>query len=289
MWLLCLYFSCLTNHFRTLCEHLCSLNPGQDRLTFSVEWVLNPQAEIQSTWFGRSVIRSAVKMAYEHAQEMIDFPDKNWTLEELPTIEDPWNPRIISEKVNILQMLAVQLRSKREANGALRLDQPKLCFSLNRESGMPQGFKVHDHRASNKLIEEFMLLANIAVATKIQQSFPKLALLRCHPVPKESVLKQTLDSLRPYGIVIDPASSGSIQRSLNNYRPQDPSDLNAAAKWHVLMSSLSKPMQNAEYFCAGLEEDVEKYRHYALSVPLYTHFTSPIRRYPDIIVHRYTR
>ena len=127
---------------RTLCEHLCSLNPGEDRLSFSVEWVLNKEAKIEKIWFGKSVIRSAVKLAYEHAQEMLDQPDKNWDNDELPEIEEPWNAQIISEKVNLLQQLAVKLRQRRFQNGTLRLDQPKLCFSLDKESGHPQGYKV---------------------------------------------------------------------------------------------------------------------------------------------------
>ena len=105
--------------------------------------------------FGKSVIKSAVKLAYEHAQDMLDQPDKDWTAEELPEIHAPWTAKIISEKVNFLQSLALKLRAKRVENGALRLDQPKLCFSLDKESGLPQGYRVYEQRHSNRLIEEF--------------------------------------------------------------------------------------------------------------------------------------
>ena len=89
---------------------------------------MNSKGEIQETWFGRSVICSAVKLAYEHAQDMLENPNKEWNEDELPPIENPWTANIISEKVNMLQKLAVNLRTKREENGALRLDQPKVCF-----------------------------------------------------------------------------------------------------------------------------------------------------------------
>ena len=160
---------------------------------------MNSSGEIQETWFGRSVICSAVKLAYEHAQDMLDNPGKDWAEDELPPINSPWNAKVISDKVNLLKKLAVHLRSKREENGALRLDQPKVCFSLDKESGMPQGYKLYEQRASNKLIEEFMLLANISVATKIENVFPDLALLRCHPDPKEALLEKSVDQLNKYG------------------------------------------------------------------------------------------
>lgn len=272
---------------RTLCEHLCSLNPGEDRLSFSVEWTMNSNGDIVDTWFGRSVICSAVKLAYEHAQNMIDRPkDYQWEEDELPLINQPWTAQDISEKVNILQMLAVKLRQKRVDQGALRLDQPKICFSLDKETGLPLGYKMYEHRQSNRLIEEFMLLANISVAKKIYDSFPLLAVLRCHPEPKAAVMERSVGFLKRLEIDIDTTSSLTIQQSLNNYKPANEEDLEKIGRWQVLMNVMSKPMQNALYFCSGVQPDISKYHHYALSVPLYTHFTSPIRRYPDILVHR---
>ena len=274
---------------RTLCENLCSLNPSLDRLTFSVEWVMNPEGQVLNTWFGRSVICSATKLAYEHAQDMLDNPDKKWSENELPPICQPWTANVISKKVNMLQELAVKLRSRRFENGALRLDQAKLCFSLDNETGMPQGYKVYELRNSNRLIEEFMLLANISVANKIQECFPGLAVLRCHPEPKQSILDRSVELLQRFDINIDASSSRTLQDSLNHHKPNDENDLLAAGRWQVLMNVLTKPMKNAEYFCAGMrdKDDMDQFRHYALSVPLYTHFTSPIRRYPDVLVHRY--
>ena len=217
---------------------------------------------------------------------MLDQPTKDWQSEELPEIHQPWTAKIISQKVNYLQNLAVKLRAKRVENGALRLDQPKLCFSLDKESGLPQGYRVYEHRHSNRLIEEFMLLANISVAQKIQEVFPQIAVLRCHPAPREVLMERAADFLKRYGIEIDSETSLTLQNSINEYKPTSESDLESIGRWQVLMSVLSKPMHNAEYFCTGMKDDVDKYRHYALSVPMYTHFTSPIRRYPDILVHR---
>ena len=124
---------------------------------------------------------------------------QKWSKEELPEIYDPYDASLISEKVNHLQILAVKLREKRVANGALRLDQPKITFSMDRDTMLPQGFQLYEHRHSNKLIEEFMLLANSAVAKKIADAYPELALLRRHPEPKRDVMEGTLALLSKCG------------------------------------------------------------------------------------------
>jgi DIS3-like exonuclease 2 len=124
---------------------------------------------------------------------------QDWTKEEVPAISAPYNASVISDKVNYLQSLAVKLRLKREANGALRLDQPKLSFFLDRETGLPQGYQLYEHRHSNRLIEEFMLLANIAVAKKICGAFPQMAVLRRHPKPKGQVMEKTREMLGKFG------------------------------------------------------------------------------------------
>jgi len=260
---------------RPLCEKLCSLNPHENRLTFSVEWEMNEKAEILSEWFGRSVIRSCAKLAYEDAQCLIDDRDLTGVDVARPhTLED------VSRSVKIMNNLAVQLREKREQRGALRLDQPKLCFTLNKETGLPDGFKLHEHRLSNKMIEEFMLLANMAVARKIYTSFPKVAVLRRHPDPKIDMMDKIVDQLGFLGIKIDGLSSSALAASIDRLK-----ELGDTDKLACVTSLLSKPMELARYFCTGMLE-THLYHHYALNVPLYTHFTSPIRRYPDILVHR---
>ena len=154
---------------RPLCEKLCSLNPHEDRLTFTVEWTLGPKAEVLSEWFGRTVIRSCAKLAYEDAQCLLE----GRAVPEL-AVAAPHTTDQVAAAVSTLNKLAVILRERREQAGALRLDQPKLCFTLNRDTGLPDGFYVHEHRDSNKLIEEFMLLANMAVARKVSATIYQL-------------------------------------------------------------------------------------------------------------------
>ena len=268
---------------RPLCENLCSLNPAEDRLTFTVEWTINSDAQIVSEWFGRTVIRSCTKLAYEHAQSMIDQPGEE--LENLPDIQAPYTVRDISDKVNMLQMLAVKLRAKREQAGALRLDQPKLCFSLNHETGLPDGFKLHEHRHSNKLIEEFMLLANMAVAHKIYTTYTDIAVLRRHPPPKADMLDKVVDQLGCLGVDINSSTALTLAQSIARIKDSEGTEEEKKSKLACVTSLCSKPMELARYFCTGLYNP-EDFHHFALNVPLYTHFTSPIRRYPDIMVHR---
>jgi len=210
---------------------------------------------------------------------MIDEPAKqDWEDGVLPNIDQPYNPDVISAKVNMLQHLAIKIRTKRERNGYLKLNQPKLCFSLNPETGLPDGFKLHEHKHSNRLIEEFMLLANMAVARKIYSSFPTLSVLRRHPPPKAAMLQQTIATMAALGIDIAVGSAGEMGASIAK---MDYSPIKSA----VVSCLFSKPMELAQYFCTGMFNE-DRYHHYALNVPFYTHFTSPIRRYPDILVHR---
>ena len=263
---------------RRLCEELCSLNPGEDRLTFSVVWKMSEKGEILDEWKGRGIIRSRVKMAYEHAQDMIEKPNRKWNPHELPPIFDGASVEQISEQVNQLHRFAVSLRRNRFENGALRLDQVKIRFDLDQETGLPNGYHVHKQRDANRLIEEFMLLANMAVAHHIYTAYPETAMLRRHPKPHQKQLDDLLELCKSFGINFNCTSSKTIHESLAQFPLGSP-------EREVLVNLTMRPMKNAEYFCTGSVEEGE-YGHYALSVPLYTHFTSPIRRYPDIVVHR---
>uniref|UniRef100_A0AAX7TLQ7 DIS3-like exonuclease 2 n=1 Tax=Astatotilapia calliptera TaxID=8154 RepID=A0AAX7TLQ7_ASTCA len=268
---------------RLLCEELCSLNPLVDRLTFSVIWTLTPEGKILNEWFGRSIIRSCVKLSYDHAQSMIEAPEKMFSAEELPPV-DPMHPiDEVHQAVLNLHTIAKNLRAQRFLGGALRLDQLKLSFALDKETMMPQGCYIYQYRDSNKLVEEFMLLANIATANHIYRKFPELALLRRHPPPKAKMMDELQELCDQLGIKIDLTSAGLLHKSLNTAFGDDEY---TSARKEVLTHMCSRPMQMALYFCTGVVKEEQNFKHYALNVPLYTHFTSPIRRYADIIVHR---
>ncbi|XP_062504262.1 DIS3-like exonuclease 2 isoform X2 [Corticium candelabrum] len=267
---------------RLLCEELCSLNPNKDRLTFSVIWIIDSKGTVHEEWFGRSIIRSCAKMAYAHAQLMIEDAERQWSEDEKFEIFGGHTIEAISRCVRDMQKIALNLRRKRFSEGALRIDQPKLSFSLDQDSGLPNGCGVYQLKDSNRLIEEFMLLANMAVARQIYNFFPDCSLLRRHPAPHSNKLDELVRLCAAFGIKLDAGSSGSLHACLHNRSSEDDSLMKAL----VLSSLLSRSMKVARYFCTGCLEDVKAYRHYALSVPLYTHFTSPIRRYADVIVHR---
>ncbi|KAH7720689.1 RNB-like protein [Aphelenchoides avenae] len=269
---------------RILSEQLCSLNPGAERLTFSVVWKLNDEAEVQDTWFGRSVINSCTKLAYEHAQDVIHHPNKTFKEEEFPQRSSNVTMDQINASIHNLHNMAKKLKEKRIANGSLRLDGPKLKFSLDAKSGMPNGVIVGEVRKdANFLVEEYMLLANMSVAQKIQKTYPQIAVLRRHPAPKQKVLRDVLERCEKLAFHLDGHSSRSLAESLEQYAKNPEMQLTV---YPVLIQLLMKAMQLAVYFCSGMVKCEADYHHYALSLPYYTHFTSPIRRYPDIMVHR---
>lgn len=265
---------------RILCERLCSLNAGEEKLTFSVVWKMNQDAEILETWFGRSIINSCIKLSYEMAQDIIDDPERDWKAEDLPPIFGAWQPADIVRSIHMLQSLAVPMRRRRFEDGALLIDKLKMGFVLDQKTGLPIGFSPYKMRPANHLVEEYMLLANISVAQRIHQFYPNLAFLRRHPEPDAKQLAEfeLFCKNNNLGDSIDITTSGSLHETMSSLRTKDP--LMAAAVSHYLLKSMSQ----AVYFCAGCCK--ESFRHYALSVDLYTHFTSPIRRYPDVIVHR---
>ncbi|CAI8055951.1 DIS3-like exonuclease 2 [Geodia barretti] len=182
--------------------------------------------------------------------------------------------------------LAKGLKGQRESKGTLRLNQPKLKFTLNKETGLPSGCDVYVQRESNRLIEEFMLLANMAVAHKIWRTFRDRALLRRHPSPKEKSAQFLVQKFASLGIPLDVSTAASIQSSLDQYLGTTSDEETNSMQKMVLVSNCSKIMELARYFCTGTVEKEAEFKHYALNVPRYTHFTSPIRRYADIVVHR---
>ena len=268
-----------------LCEKLCSLNPGVERLAYSVIWNMKSDGTVLTEWFGRSVICSCIKLSYTHAQQLIETnQDSDINKEEFPAVEGGFSLDKIRDTVHILFKMSQNLRKRRFDSGALRLDQPKLSFNLDSETGLPNGCHVYEYKDSNRLIEEFMLLANMAVGRKIYTAHPDQAILRNHPPPQPLLLQKVQSICSAYNIPFDISDSKSLSNSLSNLSEIDP-DLRIYIEAAVTMLC-AKPFQMANYFCAGTIDDESAYRHYALNVPIYTHFTSPIRRYPDILVHR---
>ncbi|XP_046484594.1 DIS3-like exonuclease 2 isoform X1 [Neodiprion pinetum] len=274
---------------KQLCN-VCSLLPGYDKLAFSVIFEMTPGGDIVRHRFAKTVINSCCQFSYEHAQVMIMNPTKKWSNDEIPVIKGSYTISELCTVVNSLNNLAVKMREKRFENGSLRIDQPKLHVIVDRESGLPISFTLEEQKDSNRLIEEFMLLANMTVARHLYENFPDVSLLRCHQPPLMRNLSKTQTMLEKFGIHIDIESAGALQASLVRYQP-DPcgstKDFYLAKCRAVVMNILcAKTMARARYFCTSVKMDAETLKHYALNVPLYTHFTSPIRRYSDCIVHR---
>lgn len=262
---------------------MCSLLPGEDKLAFSVFWEMSPEGKVMTHRFSRSVINSCVQLAYEHAQMMIDDPQKKFSANELPPVQNGYSANELSRIVNNLQKIAVILRQSRLQSGSLRIDQPKIQFSLDLATCLPLSYTLYENKECHRLIEEFMLLANMTVATKLHSDLPDIAFLRRHPEPKERLMFQLKSTLEKVGIHLDVSTSGGLQQSMLKYSGDDELSM---ARTMVINLLCAKPMNRAEYFCANNCNDTEEYWHYALSIPLYTHFTSPIRRYADVMVHR---
>ncbi|XP_011696304.1 PREDICTED: DIS3-like exonuclease 2 [Wasmannia auropunctata] len=285
------YLPHMTSHMlpEKLCK-VCSLLPGKDKLAFSVIWEITPDAEIVKHRFARTVVRSCCQMSYDSAQAMIDDPNKSWP-EDFLDIKGDYTASLLSDKVNKLFKLSTQLRDKRFVNGALRLDKPKLQIhidpKLSRECGIPipVNYCVYERIDSNSLIEEFMLLANITVAAQLHSAFPKTALLRIHKDPSKKCLDTVQNTLQNYGIHLNVETAGALQASISRYENNSATINSMKHIMMVIVNLCSKTMIRAEYICASTTSRYNL-KHYALNVPLYTHFTSPIRRYSDCIVHR---
>ncbi|XP_076757710.1 DIS3-like exonuclease 2 [Xylocopa sonorina] len=274
---------------KQLCQ-VCSLTPGQDKLAFSVIWEITPNTEIVTHRFAKTVIKSCCQMAYKHAQKFIKDPEDTG-LNELLSISGNFSLSELSAKVNILHNLATQMRDKRFQKGALRIDQPKLYVSIDRITGLPLSYSIQEQQDSHRLIEEFMLLANMTVATHLYNTIPETALLRNHREPSKHILSITKDNLQRLGIHLDIESSGSLQASIKRYEQElgtedDETKITTKYRMMVINSLCSKAMTRATYKCSSTVTTMEELWHYGLSVPLYTHFTSPIRRYSDCVVHR---
>ena len=249
-------------------SNLCSLQGGKERLTFSVIWKMDPAtAEIKECSFARSVIKSRAAMTYDQAQERLDRGSVD--------SEDA-----VTKSIHLLAGLACKLKAKRIEGGALTLASPEVRFNLDTTTANPVDVQVKEMKEANSLVEEFMLLANISVAEKLLEAFPDTALLRRHPTPPVEAFNGLNKALAAFNLSLDPSDSKSLAESLDKAVIPGDDFFN-----RLVRIMTTRCMYQAQYFAAGTL-DKPLYWHYGLACPLYTHFTSPIRRYADVLVHR---
>jgi len=286
---------------RPLCEIACSLNENVERLAFSVVWRMNKDGTLtkkkskgaeraDDIWYGRTVIKSCSRLDYATAQNIIDrkvacgekssdVDEKLWPKSRQPTGDHSIDD--VAADVRLMHVVAMARRKLRFQNGALALNGVKLTFQLEEDGQTPALCQPYPIRDSNRLIEEYMLLANFLVAQRLITHAGGLAVLRNHEPPLSDGLQNVIDIAKECGFDIDGKSSKALQESLSHMGRECADPL----VMQVITDLLMTPMRPAEYIAAG-EYDQNEWHHFALNIPYYTHFTSPIRRYPDIIVHR---
>jgi exosome complex exonuclease DIS3/RRP44 len=245
---------------------LCSLKPYVDRFAFSVLWELDPTGNIVNVEFTKSIIRSREAFEYSEAQARIDNE----------SFQDD-----LTKGMRILLKLSKLLKKKRMDAGALNLASPEVKVHTDSELQDPGTVEIKKILETNSLVEEFMLLANISVARRIYEAYPQVAMLRRHgapPVTNFDVLNDQLRVRKNMAIVLD--SSKTLADSLDKcVDPKDPF-------FNTLVRIMAtRCMMAAEYFPSG-DYGYSEFRHYGLASEIYTHFTSPIRRYADVVAHR---
>ncbi|HXK38051.1 MAG TPA: ribonuclease R [Candidatus Paceibacterota bacterium] len=245
-----------------LSNDLCSLVPNKDRLTMSAVFELNKKAEIVSEWFGKTIIHSARRFTYEEAQAVIETGTGDHAAE-----------------ITVLNELAKTLRDERTKHGAIAFEAEEVKFKLD-EEGRPLSVYIKEMKDSNKLIEEFMLLANKRVATFLSKQDPrteKAFLYRVHDVPKEERMQDLSEFLSSLGIPFErsKATGEWDSRDINKMLTA----VQGRAEAAMIQIATVRSMAKAVYTTKNIG-------HYGLAFEYYTHFTSPIRRYPDLMVHR---
>ena len=245
-----------------LCNLICSLRPDEDKLTYSVIFHLNSNAEIKSSRIVHTVIRSNRRFTYEEAQERIETHQGDYT-EELLTLNE----------------LAQKLRAQRFANGAINFDRTEVKFEID-EKGKPISVYFKESKEAHKLVEEFMLLANRTVAECIGKvpkgKKAKVFPYRIHEQPDPEKLENLSQFIARFGYKIRTSGSNKdISKSLNRLMDE----VDGHPEQNLIETVSIRAMQKARY-------STDNIGHYGLAFEYYTHFTSPIRRYPDTMVHR---
>ena len=254
----------------SLSNNLCSLRPQEDKLCFSVVFEMTRNAEVKSARIVRTVIRSNRRLNYEEAQEMIE--------NEKPATSDPEEIRC-SDAVRTLDRLAKILREKRFKNGAINFERSEVSFDID-ENGKPLRVFFKEEQDSNRLIEEFMLLANRHVAETIgnvpKGKKAKTFIYRVHDLPNPEKLSNFAEFIRRFGYKLkDKGSNIEISKSINHLLDE----VQGKREQNLIETLAIRSMAKATYTTQNIG-------HYGLTFKYYTHFTSPIRRYPDMMVHR---
>ena len=278
-----------------LSSDLCSLHGQVDRLAVSVIWTLSPDLEeIKSVWYGRTVIHNCAAMTYDQADSILqDVPPDDPTTTPSPpalTAGAPVDVHLISDlkhDLSILTKLARKLRKKREdIGGAVDLSSgdrgSELKFELDR-NGNPVRVAAKTEKEIHHTIAEMMIFANGSVASRIHESFPDTALLRIHRHVEEGRFEELESTLKVAGINFDGRSNRGLANTLKSAK--------LGGKYGAIVDSLlqslaTRAMSEAQYVCSGAYEGESGFSHYGLGIDKYTHFTSPIRRYADVVVHR---
>jgi ribonuclease R len=244
-----------------LSNGLCSLRPNEDKLCFSAVFELDNEANVMEQWFGRTIIHSDTRFSYEDAQEILESKSGKHSKELLK-----------------LNELAYKLRERKFKHGAISFESVEIKFRLD-DQGKPLGVYVKERKDAHKLIEDFMLLANKKVAefvAKKGKGKQKYTFVyRSHDSPKEDALLNFSQFASKFGYKIDMSSGRETARSLNFLM----ADVEGKKEQNVLTQLAIRSMAKAVY-------TTKKHSHYGLAFDYYTHFTSPIRRYPDVMVHR---
>ena len=242
-------------------NELCSLRPREDKLTFSAVFQINPKGEVKEYWLGKTVIHSNHRFTYEEVQEIIEKEEG-----------------LHCNEILILNQLAQKFRKHRFKKGAINFSSQEVRFKLD-EKGKPIGIVVKESKEAHQLIEEFMLLANRVVAEHVGKiKFNKKEIpfpYRVHDTPDEMKLLPFVAFAKKYGHTFDTSTPEGIASSFN----QMLQDVHGKPEQHVLEQLGIRTMAKAVY-------TTENIGHYGLGFEHYCHFTSPIRRYPDILVHR---
>lgn len=249
-----------------LTENLCSIVQQEDRYSFSILWEFDQNYSMIKEWFGKTIIRSRAALYYGDAQKMID---------------DEKDHGEISTSLKGLMQLSRVFKAARERDGALFLASQEFKFKVDNNHVDPTDMVAYQTFEANSMVEEWMLYANAAAGRKVFSVYPHWTLLRKHEPPAENAFDSLNEALKKkIGTILDGTTSLTLNKSLD--RCEDPKD----PFFNKLIRMLTtRCLRQAQYFSSH-QCPPDEFRHFGLAMGIYTHFTSPIRRYADVIVHR---